>query len=98
MEGDDVSHPVLVLRSGAHHSGLWRRKWRNTPRIVVSVLNIALLGSGFMGSTHASGWRSLEGRARVVSVCSRSAGAAAELAASLGADALGDLEAAIADP
>lgn len=61
------------------------------------MIGVALLGAGFMGGVHAEAWRSLAGRARVVSVWSRSMARAEAVAAPLGARPTTDVESAIAD-
>ena len=60
--------------------------------------SVAILGSGFMGATHASAYRALAGRVRVTSVCSQSVESAAAIAEQLGARATTDLDEAIVDP
>ena len=59
------------------------------------MINVAIVGSGFMGQTHAGAWSALAGRARVVVVSSRSQERAARVAALCGAEATGDLYAPI---
>jgi predicted dehydrogenase len=55
------------------------------------MINVAILGGGFMGQTHAGAWSALAGRARVVAVSSRSHERAARAAALCGAEATDDL-------
>ncbi len=62
------------------------------------MINVAILGGGFMGSAHAANYRALDGRVRVKTVCSRTAQRAARVAEMVGAEPTTDLEAAIADP
>jgi predicted dehydrogenase len=59
------------------------------------MINVAIVGSGFMGQTHAGAWSALAGRARVVVVSSRSQERAARVAALCGAEATADLYAPI---
>jgi predicted dehydrogenase len=62
------------------------------------VIAVALLGAGFMGSTHAVGWQALGERARVRTVCSRTPERGEKLAESLGAEFSADLDAVLSDP
>jgi len=62
------------------------------------MLSAAILGAGFMGATHAAGWKALGGRARVCWVSSRSSEKAARTAAVVGARPTTDLWAPIGDP
>jgi UDP-N-acetylglucosamine 3-dehydrogenase len=62
------------------------------------VIDVAILGAGFMGTTHAAGWKALGPRARVRWVSSRSGQKAARVAASVGAQPTTDLFAPITDP
>jgi UDP-N-acetylglucosamine 3-dehydrogenase len=62
------------------------------------MINVAILGSGFMGRAHGSNYQALGDRARVKTVFGRNAGTLAKLAGELGAEATSDLDAAIADP
>jgi predicted dehydrogenase len=62
------------------------------------VINVAILGAGFMGGAHAANYAALGGRVRVKSVCARSVARAARVAETVGADALTDLDAAVNDP
>ncbi len=62
------------------------------------MLTISILGAGFMGSAHAANYKALHGRVRVKTVCARHARRAEKLAATLGARATTDIEAAIGDP
>ncbi len=62
------------------------------------MINVAILGAGFMGSAHAANYRALEGRVRVKAVASRTLEQAARVAETLGAEATTDLDAAIRDP
>jgi predicted dehydrogenase len=59
---------------------------------------VALLGAGFMGGVHATGWTALADRASVVAVYSRSAERAAKLAETVGANPTTEMDVAIADP
>ena len=62
------------------------------------MINVAILGAGFMGSAHAANYKALDGRVRVKTVCSRTAERAARVAATVGAESATDLEAALSDP
>jgi len=62
------------------------------------MLEIALLGAGFMGMTHAAAWKALDGRARVRWVTSRSGQKAARVAGSVGAQPTADIFGPIGDP
>jgi UDP-N-acetylglucosamine 3-dehydrogenase len=62
------------------------------------MVNVAILGAGFMGSAHAANYRALEGRVRVKTVASRTLERAARVAEIVGAEATADLDAAIRDP
>jgi predicted dehydrogenase len=62
------------------------------------VIRVAILGSGFMGATHAAGWVALGERARVTHVVSRSAEKAQRLAARTGGAAGTDPWAPLEDP
>jgi UDP-N-acetylglucosamine 3-dehydrogenase len=62
------------------------------------VIGAAILGAGFMGATHATGWNALGGRARVRWVSSRSGEKAARTAAGVGAQPTTDLWAPMEDP
>jgi len=55
------------------------------------MINVAIVGGGFMGQTHAGAWSALAGRARVVVVSSRTHERAARVAALSGAEATDDL-------
>jgi predicted dehydrogenase len=59
------------------------------------MIDVAIVGGGFMGQTHAGAWAAQAGRARVVSVSSRSLERAARVAALCGAEAGDDLYAAL---
>ena len=59
------------------------------------MINVAIVGGGFMGQTHAGAWASQAGRAQVVSVSSRSLERAERVAALCGAEAGDDLYAAL---
>jgi predicted dehydrogenase len=59
---------------------------------------VAIMGAGFMGSTHAAGYRALGERVRVKTVCARSHERAARVAATVGAEASVDAPAVLADP
>jgi predicted dehydrogenase len=61
-------------------------------------VTVAILGGGFMGSAHAANYAALGDRVRVKTVASRPSEKASRVAASVGADLVSDLEAAIADP
>ena len=62
------------------------------------VLDVAILGAGFMGATHAAGWRAFGPRARVRWVSSRSGEKAARVAEGVAAQPTTDLFAPIDDP
>lgn len=62
------------------------------------MIRVALLGGGFMGSTHAAAWSSLDGRARLSHVVSRSLDKAQRLAERAGAAAGSDPWAPLGDP
>jgi UDP-N-acetylglucosamine 3-dehydrogenase len=62
------------------------------------VITVSILGAGFMGSAHAANYAALDGRVRVKSVCARGVERAERVAASVGAEALTDLDAAVTDP
>jgi predicted dehydrogenase len=55
------------------------------------MINVAIVGGGFMGQTHAGAWSALPGRARVAVVSSRSRERASRVAALCGAEATDDL-------
>ncbi len=61
------------------------------------MIDVAILGAGFMGATHAAGWRALGSRARVRWVSSRSDQKAARVAKSVDAQPTTDLFAPITD-
>lgn len=61
-------------------------------------MNVAILGSGYMGATHAAAWGTLGDRARVSHVVSRSAAKAEQLAARVAASAGTDPWAPLEDP
>ena len=60
------------------------------------MINVAIVGGGFMGQTHAGAWSAQAGRAQIVSVSSRSLERAQRVAALCGAEASDDLYAALA--
>jgi predicted dehydrogenase len=62
------------------------------------VITVAILGAGFMGGAHAGNYAALDGRVRVKSVCARTQDRAARVAATVGAEAVTDLDAAVSDP
>ena len=62
------------------------------------MIGVALLGSGFMGSTHAAAYRELGDRVRVRAVYSSTAESARRVAGPLGARAATDLAETLADP
>jgi predicted dehydrogenase len=62
------------------------------------MVNVAILGAGFMGSAHAANYRALEGRVRVKTVASQTLERASRVAESVGAEATTDLDATIRDP
>ena len=62
------------------------------------MVNVAILGAGFMGSAHAANYRALEGRVRVKTVASQTLERASRVAESVGAQATTDLDATIHDP
>ena len=61
------------------------------------MIDVAILGAGFMGATHATGWRALGPRARVRWVSSRSGQKAARVANTLDAQPTTDIFAPITD-
>lgn len=61
------------------------------------MIDVAILGAGFMGATHAAGWRALGPRARVHWVSSRSGQKAARVAKTVEAQPTTDLLAPITD-
>jgi predicted dehydrogenase len=61
------------------------------------VITLAILGAGFMGGAHAVNFKAMGDRVRVKTVASRGAERARKVAASVGAEATSDLEAAIAE-
>lgn len=62
------------------------------------MINVAILGAGFMGGAHAANYAALDGRVRVKSVCARTPERAARVADTVGAEAVTDLDAALSDP
>jgi predicted dehydrogenase len=62
------------------------------------MITVAIVGGGFMGSTHAAGWMALAERARVKVVCSRSPERGVRLAAVAGAVFSTDLDGVLEDP
>ena len=62
------------------------------------MVNVAILGAGFMGAAHAANYRALGDRVRVKTVASRSLERATRVAEGVGAEVTGDLDAAIRDP
>lgn len=62
------------------------------------MINVAILGAGFMGTSHASNYQALDGRVRVKTVCALNAERAARLAGTIGAEPTTDLDAAVRDP
>ena len=62
------------------------------------MVNVAILGAGFMGSAHAANYGALEGRVRVKTVASQTLERASRVAESVGAQATTDLDATIRDP
>ena len=62
------------------------------------MVTVAILGGGFMGASHAANYKALGDRVRVKTVASRSPDSAARVAEIVGAEATGDLDAAIRDP
>lgn len=62
------------------------------------MINVAILGAGFMGGAHAANYAALDARVRVMSVCARTPERAARVAETVGADAVTDLDAAVSDP
>src|SRR2546422_1170686 len=62
------------------------------------MVNVAILGAGFMGSADAANYRALEGRVCVKTVASRTLERAERVADAVGAEATTDLDAAIRDP
>jgi len=62
------------------------------------MINVAILGAGFMGSAHAANYRALGDRVQVKTVASRTPEKAARVAETVDAEPTTDLEAAIRDP
>lgn len=62
------------------------------------MINVAILGGGFMGVTHANGWKELGDKANVSWVSSRTQEKAARVAETVSAQATTDLLAPIDDP
>ncbi len=62
------------------------------------MIRIAILGAGFMGATHAAGWQALGRRARVTTVCARTAVHGRAVAQAVGAAFSTDLDSVLADP
>jgi len=62
------------------------------------MINVAILGGGFMGSAHATNYKALGERVRVKTVCSRSTERAAKAAELVGAELTTDIDATLADP
>jgi predicted dehydrogenase len=62
------------------------------------MINVAILGAGFMGTAHAANYRALEGRVHVKTVASQTLERAGRIAETVGAEATTDLDAAIRDP
>ena len=62
------------------------------------MINVAILGGGFMGAAHAGNYKALGDRVRVKTVCSRTAERAQRVADIVGAEVSTDLEATLADP
>jgi predicted dehydrogenase len=62
------------------------------------MVTVSILGAGFMGGAHAANYKALDGRARVKLIYARRAERAQKLAATVGATATTDIEAAIGDP
>src|SRR5207237_810445 len=61
-------------------------------------VRVAILGAGFMASAHASNYAALGERVSVERVASRTPERAAKVAATVGAEATTELDAAIRDP
>jgi predicted dehydrogenase len=62
------------------------------------VINVAILGGGFMAASHAPNYKALGDRVRVKTIASRPSDRAKAVAASVGAELTADLDAAIRDP
>jgi predicted dehydrogenase len=62
------------------------------------MITIAILGSGFMGASHAANYKALGDRVRVKTIASQTAERAAKVAQVVGAAVSDDLDAAIEDP
>ena len=62
------------------------------------MINVAILGGGFMGAAHAANYQALAGRARVKWVASRASDKAVRVAEAVGAKLTSDLDAALRDP
>src|SRR5262245_19142939 len=62
------------------------------------MITVSILGSGFMGATHAANYKALRDRVRIKTIASQTAERAAKVAEVVGAAVSDDLEAAIEDP
>jgi predicted dehydrogenase len=62
------------------------------------MITVAILGGGFMGATHAPGFKALGDRVRVKTVCSRTAPRAERVAESVGAAFTTNLDSVLEDP
>lgn len=62
------------------------------------MISVAIVGAGFMGATHAAGWRALGARARVKTVCARTPERGRKVADSVGAAFSADLDGVLSDP
>ena len=62
------------------------------------MIRVAILGARFMGATHAAGWQALGRRARVTTVCARTAVHGRAVAQAVGAAFSTDLDSVLADP
>jgi len=61
------------------------------------MVTVSIIGAGFMGTTHAAGYRALGERVRVKSVCARSVERAARVAETVGAAPTVDVDAVLSD-
>jgi UDP-N-acetylglucosamine 3-dehydrogenase len=62
------------------------------------LINVAILGAGFMGQAHTTNYLALGDRVRVKWICGRGADRAQKLAADAGAQVASDWDAALSDP
>jgi predicted dehydrogenase len=62
------------------------------------MITLAIMGAGFMGSSHAANYAAWGGRVRVKTICSRDEDRARKLAVTVGAAASTDVESVLEDP